>query len=399
MYHRSRVTTTPAAPVLIPAHSSETAESEAAPSLSHADPLGRIGSSTGGAPRPEAQAEALHRASGGQLARTGSALLQMQRQYGNRHVQRVVDHAREGGQAFSARKVNRTGLPDGLKAGIENLSGLSMDDVEVHYNSPKPAGLHALAYTQGTDIHVGRGQERHLAHEAWHVVQQKQGRVRPTRQAKGAAINDEAALEKEADVMGRQAARAGWAKASTDSGRSLGTSQGKSSATQFTPNPVIQRLPYAKAYTEGETKKLLDRSEGRASPVNNQEGHPRQHVGKWEKAERFAEEQGRTKSVYKNTEQQNKAISSALNSVAGQAALAVLDANPGVPTRQVIANVATDSADVLVVKAKRKQGAAAGDVKTWQYRSGTASSATVVVDSMGTNVQGDIHIQTAYPVM
>jgi hypothetical protein len=25
------------------------------------------------------------------------------------------------------------------------------------------------------DIHIGPGQEKHLAHEAWHTVQQKQG--------------------------------------------------------------------------------------------------------------------------------------------------------------------------------------------------------------------------------
>ncbi|MEM7041075.1 MAG: DUF4157 domain-containing protein [Bacteroidota bacterium] len=39
----------------------------------------------------------------------------------------------------------------------------------------------AHAYDQGTDIHIGPGQEKHLPHEAWHVVQQKQGRVRRIR--------------------------------------------------------------------------------------------------------------------------------------------------------------------------------------------------------------------------
>ena len=72
---------------------------------------------------------------------------------------------------------SQTGLPDQLKTGIENLSGHSMDDVKVHYNSEKPAQLQAHAYAQGTDIHLGAGQEKHLPHEAWHVVQQKQGRV------------------------------------------------------------------------------------------------------------------------------------------------------------------------------------------------------------------------------
>ncbi|MBE9199610.1 MULTISPECIES: DUF4157 domain-containing protein [unclassified Nodularia (in: cyanobacteria)] len=100
---------------------------------------------------------------------------------------------------------NKTGLPDSLKAGIENLSGMAMDDVRVHYNSSKPPQLQALAYTQGTDIHVAPGQEKHLPHEAWHVVQQKQGRVKPTIQAKGMAINDNQGLEREADVMGAKA--------------------------------------------------------------------------------------------------------------------------------------------------------------------------------------------------
>jgi len=47
---------------------------------------------------------------------------------------------------------NNTGMPDNLKNGIEALSGYSMDDVRVHYNSPKPVQLQALAYTQGTDL-------------------------------------------------------------------------------------------------------------------------------------------------------------------------------------------------------------------------------------------------------
>lgn len=103
------------------------------------------------------------------------------------------------------RKANSTGLPDNLKSGIENLGGYAMDDVKVHYNSSKPANLNALAYAQGTDIHVAPGQEKHLPHEAWHVVQQKQGRVQPTLQMKGIGVNDDTGLESEADVMGAKA--------------------------------------------------------------------------------------------------------------------------------------------------------------------------------------------------
>ena len=109
-------------------------------------------------------------------------------------------------QKGAAAIPNNTGLPDPLKSGIEALSGVSMDDVKVHYNSGKPAQLQALAYAQGTAIHVAPGQERHLAHEAWHVVQQKQGKVQPTTQLKaGTLVNDDAGLEREADIMGEKA--------------------------------------------------------------------------------------------------------------------------------------------------------------------------------------------------
>ena len=102
---------------------------------------------------------------------------------------------------------NRTGLPDRIKNGVESLSGYSLDAVKVYKNSPKPAQLQAYAYTQGTDIHVAPGQERYLGHEAWHVVQQMQGRVQPTTQLQGVAVNDNEGLEREADVMGERAVK------------------------------------------------------------------------------------------------------------------------------------------------------------------------------------------------
>lgn len=104
------------------------------------------------------------------------------------------------------KKVNTTGLPNQLKSGIEELSGLSIDDVKVSYNSSKPAQLQAKAYAQGQDIHITPGQEKHLPHEEWHVVQQKQGRVKPITQIKDkTAVNDDAQLEREADEMGGKA--------------------------------------------------------------------------------------------------------------------------------------------------------------------------------------------------
>ncbi len=104
-----------------------------------------------------------------------------------------------------APRPNNTGLPDNLKAGVESLSGMSLDHVKVHYNSSQPAQLNALAYAQGADIHVGPGQEKHLPHETWHVVQQAKGRVQPTTEAAGMPVNTDPGLEREADVMGQQA--------------------------------------------------------------------------------------------------------------------------------------------------------------------------------------------------
>ncbi|MCG8336042.1 MAG: DUF4157 domain-containing protein [Proteobacteria bacterium] len=103
-------------------------------------------------------------------------------------------------------KPNRTGIPARLKSGLENLSGYDLSSVRVHYNSPKPKQIGALAYTQGTNIHIGPGKQKHLPHEGWHAVQQMQNRVRPTMQAKGVSINDDPALENEADLMGKKAA-------------------------------------------------------------------------------------------------------------------------------------------------------------------------------------------------
>lgn len=149
-----------------------------------------------------------------------NSAVQMQSRAENHHLNRVAQRVEEDEplqgrfetecsaqlQTESPPKANNTGLPNQLKAGVESLSGMSLDHVKVHYNSAQPAQLNALAYAQGSDIHVGPGQEQHLPHEAWHVVQQAQGRVKPTMQMKeGVPVNDDAGLEHEADVMGAKA--------------------------------------------------------------------------------------------------------------------------------------------------------------------------------------------------
>src|SRR5215475_4498980 len=112
-------------------------------------------------------------------------VLRLHRMIGNRAVGSLIGSGRTmnptgTGIHQDPSRLNTTGLPDRLKAGIETLSGMSLDEVRVHRNTARPAQLDALAYTKGVEIYVGPGQEHHLPHEAWHVVQQAQGRVKQT---------------------------------------------------------------------------------------------------------------------------------------------------------------------------------------------------------------------------
>ena len=106
----------------------------------------------------------------------------------------------------NANHKNNTGIPDDLKLGMENLTGISLNDVRVHKNSNEPSNFSALAYAKGSNIHLGPGQEKHLPHELGHIVQQKQGRVKPTMQVnEDIKINDDNNLEKDADNLGDKA--------------------------------------------------------------------------------------------------------------------------------------------------------------------------------------------------
>ena len=192
--------------------------------------------STSGTRRAEQQPRRIHPAAIIARAKAGSLtprdVLQLQVALGNSAVARLLTGAprrasgRDGTsvvqsvvrsddvkrpaevRARGRAEGNGGSLPGGLRAGIERLSGVSLEDVRVRYNSSEPARADALAYTRGTEIHLGPSQDGHLAHEAWHVVQQKQGRVRPTLQTGGLAINDDPALEREAELMGARAVAA-----------------------------------------------------------------------------------------------------------------------------------------------------------------------------------------------
>ena len=123
--------------------------------------------------------------------------------------EREVDRARALPPAGPAKVI-----PEGVRAKMEGALGVDLTGVRVH-EGPRAAALGALAYTQGMDVHFAPGQyqpnsrrgQEILGHELVHVVQQAEGRVRATRQMKGVGLNDNLALEREADELALDALR------------------------------------------------------------------------------------------------------------------------------------------------------------------------------------------------
>lgn len=161
---------------------------------------------------------------------------------------------------------NRTGMPSRLKNGLEALSGLDLSGVRVHHNSSKPAQLNALAYTQGQDIYISPGQERHLPHEGWHAVQQMQGRVTATMQAKDVSINDDAGLEREADVMGRKARQFMYGSPNSSTADDQAMKMKRESQHSMLDSAVVQRSvdPQLDVLIVGHASPRWEHTHGRA---------------------------------------------------------------------------------------------------------------------------------------
>ncbi len=118
---------------------------------------------------------------------------------------------RDGSSALRA-STSGSRMPKAVRNKMETAFGTDFSDVRISQGI-EASSIGALAFTQGDDIHFAPGQydpssqsgQKLLGHELTHVVQQREGRVRPTAQTKGFAINDDPALEAEADRAGGQA--------------------------------------------------------------------------------------------------------------------------------------------------------------------------------------------------
>jgi Domain of unknown function (DUF4157) len=109
-------------------------------------------------------------------------------------------------------KINGTSLPIKVQKRMGRAFNTDFSNVRIQVGQ-QAASLGALAYTQGNNIYFAPGQynpysrkgQKLLGHELAHVVQQRQGRVKATIQAKGFNINNNSYLEREAVELGKKA--------------------------------------------------------------------------------------------------------------------------------------------------------------------------------------------------
>jgi hypothetical protein len=217
-------------------YQAERAEAQQTPVL-RPDPLGATLAPPGSEATLRAHATSLN----GVMA--GPALRQLQRRYGNRYVQRVVELAqrRASGEGFTlddetaSRIIRARGggqpLDGALQAQMGEALGHDFSGVRVHTSIEADAlnqQLSARAFTTGHDIffrqdeyNPGSGSGRGLiAHELSHVVQQSSGRV--LGDGSGMTVRPAGdAFEREADAASKAATSANRAKRNNEDMRDV----------------------------------------------------------------------------------------------------------------------------------------------------------------------------------
>lgn len=197
----------------------EESQAQALPGIQR-DPAAQLSCRLGDASCAGAHAQTLNRAPDGQAAQTPEAMLRLQRQYGNRFVQRVVELSRSGdGAADVAPEVEQTiqqargggqALDGGVRAQMEPAFKADFSNVRVHTDGQADnlnRSLSARAFATGQDIFFKQGEyspgsssgRELLAHELTHVVQQNGDAVQ-TKLSVGAPGDR---YEQEADSVAR----------------------------------------------------------------------------------------------------------------------------------------------------------------------------------------------------
>jgi hypothetical protein len=187
------------------------------PAVADRDPIDRVACRAGDNSCAAAHASTLNRSTGSQPARASRSLLQLQRQYGNRYVERVVALAKENldrqnldrqnldrqspehhnnndvspdvERAIQQERGGGQGLDHGVRRQMESSFGADFSGVRVHTDRQADSlnrDLSARAFTTGQDIFFRQGAYQPassggrelIAHELTHVVQQGGDQVR-----------------------------------------------------------------------------------------------------------------------------------------------------------------------------------------------------------------------------
>ena len=158
-------------------------------------------------PNETAESSVLHRALANPREAKPADIIALQRVYGNKAVQRLLDEAHGRPLAGTNQR-----MPEQVRRKMELAFGADFSGVRVHQGTTAGMGG-ALAYTAGSDIHfapgrydpAGEGGQKLLAHELSHVVQQRGGGAVGAAPSSGFVQNK--GLEAEADSAGERAAR------------------------------------------------------------------------------------------------------------------------------------------------------------------------------------------------
>jgi len=192
--------------------------------LAQHDPLSQVVCRLGDESCAGAHASVLQRTPASRPIGGAQSLLQLQRQYGNRYVQRVLAQARGGDegaeatpeveQAIQRARGGGQALDGGVRGHMESAFGADFSGVRVHTDTGADTlnrALNARAFTVGQDIFFRQGAHNPgspsgreiLAHELTHVVQQTGDQVR-----RKLTVNTPGdRYEQEADRMAEQVLR------------------------------------------------------------------------------------------------------------------------------------------------------------------------------------------------
>jgi hypothetical protein len=139
----------------------------------------------------------------------------VQRLIGNRATSRLIELQRAAGSTSVPEVLRRAGRPlePGVRARMEEALGADFSQVRVHTDTVAQRStteIGARAYTSGEHVVLGAGaSDLHtLAHELWHVHQQRQGPVAGTDNGHGLSIsNPHDRFEREAERVADRVVR------------------------------------------------------------------------------------------------------------------------------------------------------------------------------------------------